>query len=176
MDCDVGWLRTLVRHIPDFPQPGVSFADITPVLADADALRCVVELVADEFVGRDIDLVAGIDARGFILGSAVACRLGAGFIPIRKTGRLPHETVSVTYDLEYGSDTLELHVDAAAPGQRVLIVDDVLATGGTAKAAAQLIQSTGATIDALAFLLAIEGLAGASQIADHTTFVALGDL
>lgn len=176
MDCDVSWLRTLVRHIPDFPQPGVSFADITPVLANADALRCIVELVADEFVGRDIDLVAGIDARGFILGSAVACRLGAGFIPIRKQGRLPHDTVTVSYDLEYGSDTLELHVDAAAPGQRVLIVDDVLATGGTAKAAADLVASTGATIDALAFLLSIDGLSGVTQLSDHTTFVALGAL
>lgn len=176
MDCDVGWLRTLVRPVADFPKPGVTFADITPVLADADAIRCVVELLADEFVGRDIDLVAGIDARGFILGSAVACRLGAGFIPLRKPGRLPCETTAVSYELEYGRATLEMHVDAAHESDRVLIVDDVLATGGTAAAAAQLIRSTGATIEALAFLLAIEGLDGAAALGEHATFVALGSV
>lgn len=172
----MSWLRTLVRQVPDFPEPGISFADITPLLAHADGLRCAVELLTDEFVGQDVDLVAGIDARGFILGSAVACRLGAGFIPIRKSGRLPHETVSVTYDLEYGTDTLELHVDAATVGQRVLIIDDVLATGGTAQAAIELVNATGATIEAIAFLLAIEGLPRAALLADYTTFVALGEL
>jgi adenine phosphoribosyltransferase len=119
MECDVSWLRELVRHVPDFPEPGIRFADITPVLANADALRCAVELLADEFVGKDVDLVAGIDARGFILGAPVACRLGCGFIPIRKPSRLPFKTHRVDYALEYGSGSLEIHQDAAAPGQRL---------------------------------------------------------
>ena len=176
MDCDVSWLRELVRHVPDFPEPGIRFADITPVLANADALRCAVELLADEFVGKDIDAIAGIDARGFILGAPVACRLGCGFLPIRKPARLPHVTHRVDYELEYGSGSLEIHEDASGPGQRVVIIDDVLATGGTAQAAAELVERTGASVAALGFLAAIEGLDGASRLGDYDHVVALGEL
>lgn len=176
MDCDVSWLRKLVRHVPDFPEPGIRFADITPVLADADALRCAVELLADEFVGMDVDLIAGIDARGFILGAPVACRLGCGFVPIRKPDRLPHRTHRVDYELEYASGALEIHVDAASAGQRVVVIDDVLATGGTARAAAELIERTGATVAAFGFLAAIEGLGGHRLLEGFEWTVALGEL
>lgn len=174
MECDVEWMRALVRHIPDFPEPGVQFADITPILGDADALRCAVELMVDCFVGQDIDSVAGIDARGFILGAPIACRLGCGFIPIRKPGRLPAEVHEVTYDLEYGSDTLQIHQDAARAGERVLIIDDVLATGGTAAAAVDLVTQTGADVVGVGFLLSIAALNGADRLSDHELFVALG--
>lgn len=176
MDCNVGWLRELIRHVPDFPEPGIRFADITPVLANADALRCAVELLADEFVGMDVDLIAGIDARGFILGAPVACRLGCGFVPIRKPDRLPHTTHRVDYALEYGTGSLELHQDAAGTGQQVVVIDDVLATGGTARAAAELIERTGATVAAMGFLAAIEGLDGAARIAGYESVIALGAL
>ena len=176
MDCDVSWLRKLVRHVPDFPEPGIRFADITPVLANADALRCAVELLADEFVGKDVDLIAGVDARGFILGAPVACRLGCGFVPIRKPSRLPHKTHRVDYSLEYGTGSLEVHQDAASAGQRVVIIDDVLATGGTAMASAELIELTGATVAAFGFLASIEGLDGESLIKDYESVVALGAL
>lgn len=176
MDCDVEWLRALVRHVDDFPEPGIRFADITPVLGNADALRCAVELIADEFVGRDIDLVAGVDARGFILGAPVACRLGCGFVPIRKPNKLPAETMRVEYALEYGTDALEIHADAAAAGQRILLVDDVLATGGTALAAAQLIEQTGASVAAIAVLGAIAGLGGASKLSSYELVSALGEV
>jgi len=176
MDCDVSWLRELVRQVPDFPEPGIRFADITPVLANADALRCAVELIADEFVGKDVDLIAGVDARGFILGAPVACRLGCGFVTIRKTSRLPFKTHRVDYALEYGAGSLEVHQDAAAPGQRVVIIDDVLATGGTAMASAELIELTGATVAAFGFLASIDGLDGASLIAEYESVVALGAL
>lgn len=176
MECDVSWLRELVRHVPDFPEPGIRFADITPVLANADALRCAVELLADEFVGKDVDLIAGVDARGFILGAPVACRLGCGFIPIRKPSRLPFKTHRVDYTLEYGSGSLEIHQDAAAPGQRVVVIDDVLATGGTARASAELIERTGATVASFGFLASIEGLNGAALIDGYESVVALGAL
>ncbi len=176
MDCDVEWLRALVRHVDDFPEPGIRFADITPVLGNADAMRCAVELIADEFVGRDIDLVAGIDARGFILGAPVAWRLGCGFVPIRKPGKLPADTLRVEYSLEYGVDALEIHTDAAAPGQRVLLIDDVLATGGTARAAAQLIELTGASVAAIGVLATIAGLDGASKLSGYEMVSALGEV
>lgn len=176
MDCDVSWLRALVRHVEDFPEPGVRFADITPVLGNADALRCAVELLADEFVGREIDLIAGIDARGFILGAPVACRLGCGFLPVRKPDRLPGETHRVDYALEYGTGSLEIHRDATGPGQRVVIIDDVLATGGTALAAVELIERAGATVDALAFLASIEGLEGEARFDGRRTISVLGPL
>lgn len=176
MECDVSWLRELVRHVPDFPEPGIRFADITPVLANADALRCAVELLADEFVGMDVDLIAGIDARGFILGAPVACRLGCGFVPIRKPGRLPRATHRVDYALEYGAGSLELHRDAAGAGQQVVVIDDVLATGGTARAAAELVERTGASVAAMGFLASIEGLGGAGRIAGYESVIALGEL
>ncbi len=174
MECDVAWLRDLIRNVEDFPSPGVRFADITPLLANADGLRCSVELLADEFVGREIDLVVGIDARGFILGAPVACRLGCGFVPVRKPGRLPAAVESVSYELEYGSDTLEMHADAIQPGQRVLIIDDVLATGGTASAAQKLVSATGGVVDALGFLLEIDALNGRNQLGGAHAVCALG--
>ncbi|MEM7092200.1 MAG: adenine phosphoribosyltransferase [Actinomycetota bacterium] len=176
MDCDVEWLRALIRHVDDFPEPGIRFADITTVLGNADALRCAVELLADEFVGRGVDSVAGIDARGFILGAPVACRLGCGFIPIRKPDKLPADTLRVDYTLEYGSGSLEVHADAAAGGQRVLIIDDVLATGGTALAAAQLVEQTGASVEAIGFLATIAGLDGLAQLDSYETVSILGEV
>ena len=176
MECDVSWLGELVRQVPGFPEPGVRCADSTPGLGNADALRCAVELLADEFVGKDVDVVAGVDARGFILGAPVACRLGCGFIPIRKPSRLPYKTHRVDYTLEYGSGSLEIHQDAAAPGQRVVVIDDVLATGGTALASAELIERTGATVASFGFLASIDGLDGASLIANYESIVALGAL
>lgn len=176
MECDVEWLKALVRHVDDFPSPGIRFADITTVLANADALRCAVELLADEFVGRDVDLIAGIEARGFILGAPVACRLGCGFVPIRKPGKLPADTYRIDYALEYGTDSLEMHRDGAAPGQRVVLIDDVLATGGTASAAIELVEQTGATVEAIGFLATIAGLNGMDRIQGHEAISVLGEI
>ena len=133
-----------------------------------------IDLIADEFVSRDIDLVAGIDARGFILAAPIARRLGCGFIPIRKTSKLPYKTYRIDYDLEYGSGSLEVHQDAARAGQRVVIIDDVLATGGTSRASAELIERTGAIVAAFGFLASIEGLNGADLISDYDSVIALG--
>lgn len=166
----------MVRHVEDFPEPGIRFADITPLTGNADALRCAVELLADEFVGRGVDLVAGIDARGFILGAPVAVRLGCGFVPIRKPQKLPADSHRVDYGLEYGTDALEIHVDAAAPGQRVVIIDDVLATGGTALAAIELVETTGAQVAGLGFLAEIEGLGGLTRLDGHETASVLGQV
>ena len=176
MDCDVSWLRALIRHVPDFPEPGVRFADITPVLGNADALRCAVELLADEFVGQDVDQIAGVEARGFILGAPIACRLGCGFVPIRKESKLPSETLRVEYDLEYGSDSLEMHVDATGAGQRVVLIDDVLATGGTARASVDLIEQAGATVAGVGFLATIEGLGGEAKLDGYQTISVLGEV
>src|ERR1700749_40169 len=132
----VAHLKTLIRDIPDFPKPGILFHDITPLLADASGLALSIELLANPFRGKNIDLVVGPESRGFIFGTAVACCLSAGFVIVRKPGNLPHKKVSMTYDLEYGTDTLEMHEDSILKGQRVLIVDDLLASGGTMKACA----------------------------------------
>src|SRR6201986_3031474 len=132
----VAHLKTLIRDIPDFPKPGILFHDITPLLADPSGLALAVELLANPFRGKNIDLVVGAESRGFIFGTAVACCLSAGFVLVRKPGKLPHKKQSITYDLEYGTDTLEMHEDSILKGQRVLIVDDLLASGGTMKACA----------------------------------------
>src|SRR5947207_10220375 len=131
-------LKSLIRDIPDFPKPGILFRDITPLLADPSGLALAIELLANPFRGKNIDLVVGAESRGFIFGTAVACCLSAGFVIVRKPGKLPHARISMTYDLEYGKDTLEMHSDAIVRGQRVLIVDDLLATGGTMKACCDL--------------------------------------
>jgi adenine phosphoribosyltransferase len=149
-----------VRDVPDFPQPGVLFKDITPVLADPPLFQEVVEELARLYHDAGLDVVAGIESRGFILGGALAIRLGAAFVPIRKPGKLPHDTIRVEYQLEYGTDALEAHVDAFAPGARVLVVDDVLATGGTAAAAVELIRRLGGTVHGAAFLLELGFLHG----------------
>ena len=153
-------LKALVREVPDFPKKGILFYDITTLLKDKVGFATLIDALSEQFLDRDIDLVLGIEARGFIFGPALAYRMNAGFVPIRKPRKLPAETVKWTYDLEYGTDTLEIHKDAIKPGQRVLIVDDLLATGGTANACLQLAQSLGAKVEALAFVVELDFLSG----------------
>ncbi len=165
-----GRLRTLIRDIPDFPRPGVMFKDITPLLADARALADTVDALSAPFSGRGVNKVVGIEARGFILAAPVALALGAGLVPVRKAGKLPSEVHSETYDLEYGSDTLEIHRDAVEPGDRVLIVDDVLATGGTAATAARMVEKLGAEPIGYSFILELAFLGGRGRIGDMEAF------
>ena len=165
MDPDLDRLiKDGIRDVPDYPQPGILFKDITPLLASPGALERVADAMGAGF-GR-IDKVTGIEARGFILAAPVACRLGAGFIPVRKQGKLPSATYTQTYDLEYGTATIEVHTDAFAPGDRVLIVDDVLATGGTARAAAELVRQAGAEVAGVSVLLELGFLGGRAKLAD----------
>ena len=161
------WLKAYVRDIPDFPQPGVVFKDITPLLGDVVAFSSVIDLLVVAFGRGNMDKVCGIEARGFILASPVAYHAGAGFFPIRKAGKLPGATVAESFTLEYGEATLEVHRDAVSPGDRVLIVDDVLATGGTAAAAARLIERLGATVAGFACLIELELLGGRSRLGDY---------
>jgi adenine phosphoribosyltransferase len=153
-------LQTLIRDIPDFPQPGIQFKDITPLLADAAGMKQCIEAMAAPWRDAGIQAVCGIEARGFIFGAALAQALGAGFVPVRKPGKLPAETVGVDYALEYGSDRLEVHRDAVRKGERVLLVDDVLATGGTLAAAAELLQRVGAVLCGGSIVIELEALAG----------------
>jgi adenine phosphoribosyltransferase len=157
-------LHRYVRDIPDFPKPGILFRDVTPLLGDAQALPAAVEALAAPFRGDRVDQVLGIESRGFILGAPVAIALGAGFTVVRKKGKLPYQTRSVTYDLEYGTDTVEMHVDAVRAGQRVLVLDDLIATGGTAAAAVQLARDAGAEVVACAFLIELVALGGRKQL------------
>ncbi len=159
------FLRAMIRDVPDFPKPGILFRDITPLLADPSGLALSIELLANPFRGRGIDLVVGAESRGFIFGTAVACCLSAGFGLVRKSGKLPSRTVSKTYDLEYGTDTLQMHADAVRPGQRVLIVDDVLATGGTMRACCDLVRELGGEIVAAAVLTELVALGGRAVVA-----------
>lgn len=157
-------LTSLIRDIPDFPEPGVVFKDITPVLADGDAFTDLVDALAEPFKDSGITKVAGIEARGFTLATPVADRLGAGFIPVRKPGKLPYDTIREDYELEYGTDALEIHTDAVVEGDRVLIVDDVIATGGTAAAAVRLLRGVDAEITAFAVFIELVFLNGARQL------------
>lgn len=157
-------LAAAIRTIPDYPKPGIQFRDITTLLADAAAFRQSVERLCEPYREARIGKVAGIEARGFILGGAMALVLGAGFVPIRKRGKLPHATVSVEYALEYGVDAIEMHADAIAPGERVLVADDIIATGGTADAAIQLLRQLGADIVGAAFVIDLPELGGARRI------------
>jgi adenine phosphoribosyltransferase len=157
-------IRTLVRDVPDYPQAGVVFKDITPLLADGKAFAAVIEALAETY--GPVDKVAGIEARGFIFAAPVACRLGAGFVPIRKKGKLPGVTFAQEYDLEYGTATIEVLTDAFTPGERVLVIDDVLATGGTARATADLVRRAGAQVTGLAVLLELSFLNGRARLAD----------
>ena len=157
-------LKKHIRGVPDFPKPGVLFYDITPLLRDSDGLTATIDQISAPFAGKGIDVVIGIESRGFILGAPVADRLGAGFIPIRKPGKLPAKTLTESFDLEYGQDALQIHADAVEKGQRVLIVDDVLATGGTAAAAVELVKSLGGTLHALAFLIELQFLNGRTKL------------
>ncbi len=157
-------LRRYVRDVPDFPRPGILFRDVTPLLADREALPAAVEALAAPFRSEGIQQVLGIESRGFVLGVPVALALGTGFTMVRKKGKLPYETRSVTYDLEYGTDTVEMHTDAVKAGQRVLIVDDLIATGGTAAAAVRLARDAGAQVVACAFLIELGFLEGRSKL------------
>jgi len=161
---DAGWLRGRIRDIADFPRPGIVFRDLTPLLGDHKALRYAVDALADAFEGRPVDKVVGVEARGFIVAAPVAYRLGAGFVPVRKPGKLPWRTESEQYALEYGVDSLEMHADAVAAGDDVLIIDDVIATGGTARATARLVERTGATVTGLGFLVELTYLAGREKL------------
>jgi len=160
-------LRAKVRDVPDFPKPGIIFKDIMPLLADAAALKETVDLLAEWAEPRKPDLILGAEARGFITGGALACRLGCGFVPARKPGKLPWRTVSAKYALEYGYDTLEVHADAIIKGQRVLIHDDVLATGGTAKAKTELVEQLGGEVVGLAFIIALDFLNGRDRLGGY---------
>ncbi|HZD65630.1 MAG TPA: adenine phosphoribosyltransferase [Acidimicrobiales bacterium] len=161
---DVARLKDLIRDVPDFPRPGVVFKDLTPLLADAEAFSLAVSAVADHFAGDGVDKVVGIEARGFIAAAPVACRMGAGFVPVRKAGKLPWDAAAQGYDLEYGTDRLELHRDAVRPGERVLIVDDVLATGGTAWATTRLTERLGGQVVGLGFFVELGFLGGRSRL------------
>jgi adenine phosphoribosyltransferase len=159
MTADAIDLAAYIRSIPDWPKPGILFRDITPLLAEPKAFAAAVDALSEDFGDDNIDYVAAVEARGFIFGAAVAERLGAGFVPIRKKGKLPHEIESITYDLEYGTDTLEVHTDAFSHGARVLMVDDLLATGGTMAAACELVEKIGGKIAAISFLIELAELA-----------------
>jgi len=158
-------LKARIRHVPDFPKPGILFYDITTLLRDPTGLKVTIDRLATPYVGQGIDLVIGVESRGFILGAPVAERIGAGFIPIRKPGKLPAKALKEVYDLEYGQDALEIHADAIAKGQRVLIVDDVLATGGTAAAAVKLVKKLGGDLHGLVFLIELLFLDGKAKLA-----------
>jgi adenine phosphoribosyltransferase len=166
-------LKQHIRHVPDFPKAGILFYDITTLLRDPQGFTMTIEMLSMPYVGQGIDAVVGIESRGFILGGAVAQRLGAGFIPIRKPGKLPAKAIKEIYDLEYGKDALEIHEDAVQKGQRILIVDDVLATGGTAAAAAQLVAKLGADIHGMAFLIELLFLNGRAKLSNQQVFSVL---
>ncbi len=167
-DCEP--LKRLIREVPDFPKPGILFYDITTLLKDKTGFATLIDALSENYLERKIDLVLGIEARGFIFGPALAYRLNAGFVPVRKPKKLPAETAKWTYQLEYGTDTLEIHKDAVQPGQRVIIVDDLLATGGTAHACASLAQSLGADIAGLGFVVELDFLKGREKLKGHEVF------
>ena len=166
-------LKARIRHVPDFPKAGILFYDVTTLLRDPQGFKLAIDTMAEPYRGAGISLVVGIESRGFILGAAVADRIGAGFVPVRKVGKLPHTTIRVSYDLEYGSDSLEMHSDAVEPGQRVLIVDDLLATGGTASAAVQLVKQLGGVVVAVACLIELLGLDGRSKLKEESIHAVL---
>lgn len=164
-------LHALIRDVPDFPRPGITFKDHTPLLADAEALGLAVEMMAKPWVelaqAQRVQYVAGAESRGFIFGTAIARRLNAGFVPVRKPGKLPRTTRRVAYELEYGNDTLEMHADALPPGSRVLIVDDLLATGGTLRACCELVRQSGAVIIGMSILIELRALGGKALVGDY---------
>jgi len=173
MPMDRAQLGSLIRDVPDFPQEGVLFKDITPLLADPIAFSTVIDLLVVHFGRGNVDKVVGIEARGFIIASPVAYHFGAGFVPVRKKDKLPWDTESAEYALEYGTATLEVHTDAVRPGERVLIVDDVLATGGTAKATADLVERIGGKVVGLAFLIELGFLSGRERLEGYDLFTLL---
>jgi adenine phosphoribosyltransferase len=163
--------KRLIRTIPDYPKPGIMFRDITTLLLDPQGLRGAVDELMLPFLNTSVDLVAGIEARGFILGGAVAHELGKGFVPVRKKGKLPHKTIGQEYQLEYGVDAVEIHADAIAPGQRVLLIDDLIATGGTAEAAIELVRRSGGELIAAAFIIDLPELGGSVKLKKRGVFV-----
>jgi len=163
-------LKDYIRNIPDFPKPGILFRDITTLLKDKRVFRLAVNALADKYKNKKIDAVVAVEARGFILGGAIAHKLGAGFVPVRKKGKLPWKTNSVTYDLEYGTDTLEIHHDALCPGNNVLIVDDLLATGGTVKAVTDLVKQFYGKIRGIAFLIELTDLKGRERLKGYPIY------
>src|SRR5437660_3009319 len=168
VDCEP--LKQLIREVPDFPKPGILFYDITTLLKDKRGFATLIDALSEHYINQDIDLVLGMEARGFIFGPVVAYRLNAGFVPVRKPGKLPAETARLEYDLEYGSNTLEVHRDAIEKGQRVLIVDDLLATGGTAQATAKLATTLGAQIAGLGFVVELDFLKGRDKLKSYDVF------
>jgi adenine phosphoribosyltransferase len=168
IDCEP--LKALIRTVPDFPRPGILFYDITTLLKDKQAYATLIDALAAHYIGKDVDLILSIEARGFIFGPALAYRLHAGFVPVRKPNKLPAETARVSYDLEYGTDTLEIHTDAIEPGQNVVIVDDLLATGGTMEATVGLVRQLGGRIGGLAFVVELDFLRGRERLKDHDIF------
>jgi adenine phosphoribosyltransferase len=160
-------IEAAIRNVPDFPKPGIQFKDITPVLADARLFSGCIDLLVGNYKPGDVDAVVGIDARGFIFAAAAAARLHAGFVPVRKKGKLPHRTLEQSYDLEYGTNTVAIHEDALKPGERVLLIDDLLATGGTAAAAAALVDRIGGRILEVAFLIELSFLQGRAKLPGH---------
>jgi adenine phosphoribosyltransferase len=166
-------IRGAIRDIPDFPKPGIVFKDITPLLSNGPLFGKTIDLIAERYRGQKIDTVLGIESRGFIFGSALAYKLGAGFSVVRKPGKLPYETHSASYDLEYGKDTLEIHIDAVAPKSRVIIADDLIATGGTAAATAELVSKLGATVVECAFVIELSFLNGREKLKPHGVFSVL---
>ncbi len=168
IDCEP--LKQLIREVPDFPKPGILFYDITTLLKDQVGFATLINALSEHYIDKHVDLVLGIEARGFIFGPALAYRLNCGFVPVRKPKKLPAETARVTYDLEYGSDTLEVHKDAIHPGQRVIIVDDLLATGGTCEATVKLAKSLGADIAGLAFVVELDFLNGRHRLNGYDVF------
>jgi adenine phosphoribosyltransferase len=167
-NCDA--LKPLVRGVPDFPKPGILFYDITTLLKDKTGFARLIDAFAEYYIGKEVDLVLGIEARGFIFGPALAYRLNAGFVPVRKPKKLPAKVERIQYDLEYGSDTLEIHADAIIPGQRVIIVDDLLATGGTMLATTQLVKKLGGEIAGLAVAIELDFLKGRDKFPEYDVF------
>jgi adenine phosphoribosyltransferase len=161
-------LKSKIRHVPDFPKPGILFYDITTLLQDPAGFRSAIDSLIEPFTKQGIEMVVGVESRGFIFGSAMADRLHAGFSPVRKPGKLPSSTLRASYDLEYGADGLEVHDDAVKKGQRVLIVDDLLATGGTAKATADLVERLGGDVQGIAFLIELVALKGRDKLSGHS--------
>ncbi len=168
INCD--FLKTYIREVPDFPKPGILFYDITTLLKDKTGFAKMIDALAAYYIEKKIDLVLGIEARGFIFGPALAYRLNAGFVPVRKPRKLPAPVARVTYDLEYGSDTLEIHMDAIEPGQRVVLVDDLLATGGTMEATVKLVKQLGGEIAGLAFAVELDFLKGRDRFKEYDVF------
>ena len=160
-------LTAYIRDVPDFPKPGILFKDITPLLKDPDALKSAVQALAEPYRDANLASVAAVESRGFIFAAAVACELGCGFVPLRKPDKLPSETTSATYELEYGTDTIEVHVDAIHPGDRVAIIDDVIATGGTAVAAVELVQNLGGELVGISFLIDLAFLGGSARLSQY---------